>query len=262
MVGALGLIAVPSDDGAATLVSDGSRSMRVGNGSPVRVGLLERLADPTGTTLERLLDVADGALAQIEARSLLNRLAANGLLSVQLLDDDGVAATIAVPVLPDEPLAPAAALVLSDDLFVRRTNDGLLLESAADPARGDPIAPRFAAALFTGELPVVWQEPLRHAGVLVPEREPDERWEFHDRLFHSRSRLWNGAVRPYGPTLRLAGVVEPLPAEHVPVTATGAPLALPTPPDNVRGDGPWGGLRRGRREPPVAAAPAWPAPRS
>jgi SagB-type dehydrogenase family enzyme len=252
-----GLIAVPADDRAVTVVSDGIRSMRIGSGSPVRAGLLERLGDPAGATLERLLDVAEGTLAEIEARSVLNRLAANGLISVRLLDDHGVAATIAVPVLPDEPLAPAAELVLSDDVLIRRAGGGLLLESAADPGRSDPIEPRFAAALFGGELLPDWREPLRHAGTLVPDSQPDERWEFHDRLFHSRSRLWDGAVRPYGPTLRLAGVLEPLPAEHVPVTATGSPVALPAPPDDpADGGGPgYAEVAEGRRSQRLPSGP-------
>jgi len=64
------------------------------------------------------------------------------------------------------------------------------------------------------------------AGPLVEARE---RWEFHDRLFHTRSRLWFGPVRAFGTTMRLAGAMDPLPAQHVPPTASGPPIALAVP---------------------------------
>jgi SagB-type dehydrogenase family enzyme len=144
--------------------------------------------------------------------------------------------------------------VLSDDVFVRRAETpptgpagrGLVLESAADPTRCDPISARFACALADlaepqaldvgAPLPAAWLDVLIAAGILGSARDgagpladARQRWEFHDRLFHTRSRLWFGPVRPFGATMRLAGVMDPLPAQHVPSTASGPPIALAVP---------------------------------
>lgn len=217
--------------------------------SPLSATLLELLGSSPGVPADQLIDEAAGTaapdnrvLAEIEARSLLDRLCCRGMISAQLLDEQGVAATIATPALPDEPSGPARELELSPDVFLRRDDGGepgLILESAADPGRSDPIEPRFATALLAGDVPPAWRTVLRHAGVLVargdvPEPlEPVDRWEFHDRLFHTRSRLWRGSARPYGATKPLAGKMDPLPGEHVPAGATGPPVTLiePVPAD-------------------------------
>jgi SagB-type dehydrogenase family enzyme len=267
-----GVTTTSAGDDPVVIVSDGSRAARVGVGTPVRATLLELLGSPAGTPLERLVTGAadaacegDRALAEVEARSLLNRLAGLGLLSVALVDRQGVAATIATPVLPDEPLRPAGALALSPDALLRREGDGepgLVLESATDPARRDPIEARFAASLLTGELPPAWRAALRHAGILVASgddwpdaRVPTGRWEFHDRLFHTRSRRWRGAARPYGATMRLAGTIEPLAADHVPPTATGPPLALAVPERGRSGHPAYGEAAERRRSQRLPSAP-------
>jgi SagB-type dehydrogenase family enzyme len=250
-----GLTAVPAGDRPEVVVTDGRRAARVGSGSPVRTALLGLLGAEDGTTLERLVEAAadtagDDArtLAEIEGRSLVNLLAERGLLAARLVDADGVAATIATPVAPDEPVAAPNALVLGEDVLIRRDEIGLVLESAGDPARRDPITPRFAAALMAGELPPAWRGVLVHAGVLVPDDEgaPTRRWEFHDRLFHTRSRLWRGAARPYGATLRLAEEIDPPPACPVPAAATGAPVLLAVP-DHPAGDEPLAQVAERRR---------------
>lgn len=267
-----GLTAVPAVDDPLVIVSDGRREARVGAGTPLRATLLELLGSPAGTPLELLVAEAadaacdgDRALAEVEARSLLNRLAGFGLLSAWLADQQGVAATIATPVLPDEPLEPVGSLVLSRDAFVRRSRHGepgLVLESAADPARSDPIEPRFATSLFTGELPPAWRTALRHAGILVASsdsrrdaRVPAGRWEFHDRLFHTRSRRWRGSARPYGATMRLAGAMDPLPADHVPAGATGPRLALAAPEPGCSGEPAHGEAAERRRSQRLPSAP-------
>ena len=267
-----GLTAVRAVDDPLVIVSDGRREARVGAGTPLRATLLELLGSPAGTPLELLVAEAadaacdgDRALAEVEARSLLNRLAGFGLLSAWLADRQGVAATIAMPVLPDEPLEPAGSLELSHDVFVRRKGHGepgLVLESAADPARSDPIEPRFATSLLTGELPDAWHAALRHAGILVASadsrpdpRVPIRRWEFHDRLFHTRSRRSRGSARPYGATMRLAGAMEPLPADHVPAVATGPRLALAVPEPSRSGEPPYGEAAERRRSQRLPSAP-------
>ena len=267
-----GLTAVSAVDDPLVIVSDGRREARVGAGTPLRATLLELLGSPAGTPLELLVAEAadaacdgDRALAEVEARSLLNRLAGFGLLSAWLADRQGVAATIAMPVLPDEPLEPAGSLELSPDAFVRRNGHGelgLVLESAADPARSDPIEPRFATSLLTGELPHAWHAALRHAGILVAgsdsrrdARVPTGRWEFHDRLFHTRSRRWQGSARPYGATMRLAGEMEPLPADHVPAEATGPRLALAVPEPGRSGEPAYGEVAERRRSQRLPSAP-------
>jgi len=53
---------------------------------------------------------------------------------------------------------------------------------------------------------------LEHkAGVAYPEGEILAQWDFHDLLFHARSRMGRHA-NPYGGTYRLVGKIEPLPA--------------------------------------------------
>ena len=205
-----GLTAVSAADDPLVIVSDGRREARVGSGTPLRATLLELLGSPAGTPLELLVAEAadaacdgDRALAEVEARSLLNRLAGFGLLAAWLADEQGVAATIATPVLPDEPLEPAGSLELSPDAFVRRNRRGelgLVLESAADPARSDPIEPRFATSLLTGELPPAWHAALRHAGILVAGSDTRPR--------RSRARGSLGISRPAVPHAQppLAGV--------------------------------------------------------
>jgi SagB-type dehydrogenase family enzyme len=248
-----GLTVVPAEDRPELVVTDGRRAARVNSGSPVRAALLELLRAADGTTVERLTDAAADAagddarpLAEIEGRSLINRLAERGLLAARLVDADGLAATIATPVPPDEPVAAPDALILGEDVLIRRDETGLVLESASDPARRDPITPRFAAALLADELPPAWRAVLVHAGVLVPVGDPTGRWEFHDRLFHTRSRMWRGETRPYGATLRLAGRIDPLPACPVPAGATGAPVSLPVP-DRPTGDEPLAEVAERRR---------------
>lgn len=256
-----GFTATP--DGDVVVVADATHVVRVGNASPLRRALLGPLGAPDGAPLEQLLgDVAaatgDGAMAQIEARSLLNALARRGLLGTRLVDEEGIAATVATPLLPDEPVAAPAAAALSADVLIRRTRADLILESATDPARRDPITARFAGALLADALPPGWRSVLLQAGILVAAGAPeDERWEFHDRLFHTRSRLWQGPVRPYGPTMRLAGRMDPLPARHVPATATGPAIPLATH-DPGRPEPPLATVaeRRRSRRRPTAPLPA------
>ena len=267
-----GLTAVRAVDDPLVIVSDGRREARVGAGTPLRATLLELLGSPAGTPLELLVAEAadaacdgDRALAEVEARSLLNRLAGFGLLSAWLADRQGVAATIAMPVLPDEPLEPAGSLELSPDVFVRRNGHGepgLVLESAADPARSDPIEPRFATSLLTGELPPPGMQPSgtraswSRAQTAGPTLAcPSGRWEFHDRLFHTRSRRWRGSARPYGATMRLAGAMEPLPADHVPAGATGPRLALAVPEPGRSGEPAHGEAAERRRSQRLPSAP-------
>ena len=213
------------------MIGDGRRATRVRAGSPWRRTLLTRLAEPDGAPLSQMLaDAAgtangDAPMVAIEARALLHRLAGRGLLGARLVDAEGVAATIGAPTLPDEPVVDPGAATLSDDVFLRRA-DGLVLESASDPARRDPVSVRFATALFGDvELPSGWRAVLLQAGILTIARDGDGRWEFHDRLFHTRSRMWGGDPRPFGVTMRLRGQMDPLPAEESP---DGPPIALPT----------------------------------
>ena len=233
--------------------------------SPLSATLLELLGSSPGVSADQLIDEAAGAaipdnrmLAEIEARSLLDRLCSRGMISAQLLDEQGVAATIATPALPDEPTGHAHELELSPDVFLRRSagdQGGLILESAADPGRSDPIEPRFASALLSDDLPPAWRNVLCHAGILVATDDdapgpldPVDRWEFHDRLFHTRSRLWGRSPRPYGATKPLAGKMDALPGEHLPAGATGAPIKLIEPaPDDAAGYAEVAERRRSRR---------------
>jgi SagB-type dehydrogenase family enzyme len=247
-----------SRDGDVVVLGDGRRVARVGAATPWRRTLLTRLTEPDGAPLAQLLaDVAgtangDGPMVQIEARALLHTLAGRGLLGARLVDAEGVAATIGAPTLPDEPVGETATATLSDDVFLRR-DGGLVLESASDPARRDPVSARFAAALLgDGELPAGWRAVLLQAGILTFANAGDGRWEFHDRLFHTRSRMWGGAARPYGVTMRLRDAMDPLSAEEIPDGA-GPAIALPT--GVAAGAGPsLGAVAEGRRSRRAAGA--------
>ncbi len=215
------------------MIGDGRRAARVGAGTPWRRTLITRLTEPDGVPLAQLLSETaetangDGPMVEIEARALLHRLAVRGLLGARLVDAEGVAATIGSPTLPDEPVGDTGAATLSGDVFLRR-DAGLVLESASDPARRDPVSARFAAALLDdAELPAGWRAVLLQAGILTVPNDGEARWEFHDRLFHTRSRMWAGDPRPYGVTMRLRDRMEPLPAQEIPDGA-GPAIALPT----------------------------------
>jgi SagB-type dehydrogenase family enzyme len=109
--------------------------------------------------------------------------------------------------------------------YVRRIADDAVLDSAKARARlrGDPAV--IANVFATGE-PV---ELLVASGLMVADLE-DERWEFHDALFHQQSSRLD-PLRQYGATWRLSGRCTPPVATEI-----DADVAIPLPDPAARGN--------------------------
>jgi SagB-type dehydrogenase family enzyme len=233
-------------DGVVTLRGPGTRVAALGRVSQRRHALVDALVTRGGVSEGEL----DALLAEADDRYFVGVLARRGFLTVDLVDGDETLARIAVPELPDEPVPVPARVVLSPHVFVRADDGTLVLESSIDPARRDEITPALSAALLAlaaprsprdAGIPEPWTTTLLRAGVLVDAdahtgadggrtaTAPLARWDFHDKLAHSRGRLWIGAARPYGATYRLRGRMEPLPARALPAWASGPAITLPRP---------------------------------
>ena len=158
----------------------------------------------------------------------MERLRGLGLVEFPLIEDGEEVAVIApqresfVPSLA--PRAPDAAFVFDRFACLRRDGDAWLAESPLSGARlriADPTAL---------ERPLV-RRALAAAGFLENEdRERDAtehelaHWEFHDLIFHTRSRRgWHRD--PRGPQCPLIGLVDPAPARRP--EWPGAAIALP-----------------------------------
>src|SRR5262249_36383875 len=135
-------------------------------------------------------------------------------------------------------VGPGRRFVLSRFAFLRREGVALVLESPLCHARvllhgwkgaaliAELAQPRDSRQLSAG-LPGISDEEaedfvglLAGVGMLSPVREDDKpaeddnlplaQWEFHDLLFHARSRLGRHA-NPFGGTYRFKGTIAPLP---------------------------------------------------
>lgn len=145
---------------------------------------------------------------------------------------------------------PTSPCRLSRFAYLHALDDGLVLESPRalsrlrlTDARGPAVIGLLARPAVPGELE--WPPgidaaagralvtALHQEGFLEPAGGPgaaagdEERalaeWEFHDLLFHARSR--EGRHRdPYGATYRFEGVRDPLPAVKAPPAGTPVPL--------------------------------------
>ncbi len=160
--------------------------------------------------------------------------------------------TVLATLLGSQPHPPAtgAELVMSRFAWLRRDQDGLIAESATGPEAVRLEDPRATALLTRFARPAALDEALAAAaglplaaaielaGLLCGARvvvgleaaaaedaPPLATWEFHDLLFHSRSRL--GPQRRSGGTYRFAGRL-PEPAA-IPATPWPAGSALPVP---------------------------------
>lgn len=187
---------------------------------------------------------------------VLNRLSALGLAQTTLIGD-GVRLATAQPLSrfheangavppPDE------GFVLSRFAYVRRAEPHLVLESPGATVQivlHDWRAVALVAALhktsktatFGADFEIATQETARafltflfgyrflEAAECAPAADPEQQaldqWEFHDLLFHSRSRM--GRHRnPWGATYAWEGRHSPLPAVK---TMTGTPIVLHRP---------------------------------
>ncbi|WP_165227728.1 SagB/ThcOx family dehydrogenase [Aquisphaera insulae] len=210
---------------------------------PLAAGL--GLLDSPGAPLERLLrpdrlglDVSSDRwaafLQEATARGFLTCSARQGDLNLATLlaISDGLE-------LPLRDLELDRGIVLSRFAYSRRIEDRIVLESPrssgriilhhwlatamvhelSSPCKAEELADRIpslspaaAAAMLALLVGAGFAaEPSEGAEVAEEERPPLQSWEFHDLLFHSRSRAGRHDA-PMGPTYRLAGRSEPPPA--------------------------------------------------
>jgi SagB-type dehydrogenase family enzyme len=205
---------------------------------------LERLVYP-GDTVRHLTDLitrsgVPGELARFTHD--LRRLAGRGLLWIAVHSEDGPLVTLepTSPMFdPTDRYVPDGRYVLSRFAYVRRVGDKLVLESPLSAARvlvedqrmapmlWQMTAPMTATAVRgqTLDLSAEAAEALLSLlatarilsrvlddGTLAEDEHASLRmWEFHDLLFHARSRLGRHDA-PSGGTFLWVGVVEQPPA--------------------------------------------------
>ena len=136
----------------------------------------------------------------------------------------------------ESPLAHAR-VVLHDwraAAFVHDLARGRRPAGGGDPV---PIAGDTAAQLMT---------VLLHAGILADETPALRAWEFHDLLFHSRSRLGRHDL-PVGGTYRFAGDLAPPPALKPAAAGASIPLYRPDLERLKREDPPFARVQDARR---------------
>jgi SagB-type dehydrogenase family enzyme len=224
-------------DGAVVVQGPGGR-VTLSQVAPVLAEAIRRCAPP-GETEDRLAELVRAGGAGTLARWFyyLERLSQRGHICncVQL---NGTRLATSVAVSPSSGTGPLRAAydrryVLSRFAYLRRDGSAIVLESPRARARvvlQDCRAAALVALLATpacaeelagriGGLPVeavagVLTLMLR-AGLLDEagtEEDPAlQTWEFHDALFHARSRLGRSDA-PRGGTYRLAGQIPPPPA--------------------------------------------------
>jgi SagB-type dehydrogenase family enzyme len=210
--------------------------------TPAIVTALRHLAPPgedEGRLAELVLD-AGGPGALPGWYYLLQRLARQGAVC-RAVQAEGQRLATLLPTAPSFLLTPTAVAadrphLLSRFAFLRREDERMVLESPLAPARvvlndgrcaaligalATPATARELAGRVCG-LPAKAVAPLlgllAGAGMLA-ETGPDGReeppalwsWEFHDLLFHARSRKGRSEA-PFGATYRMAGRLDPPPA--------------------------------------------------
>lgn len=205
-----------------------------------------RLLSSCGATEDDVSDLvvkSDGAFGLVPLRYRLRQWLDLGLLSYTLAADGQTIASV-VPMVPGFQLAPNSIgtdmrFCLSRFAYCRREDDALVLESPLSMVR--TIMPEHMGAALVAELtqPSTYPElcarfsglsedtvqaflgllvsahlidEVDEAGKLPEDEDPTlAQWQFHDLLFHSRSRLGSHDY-PMGGTFPFLGKIAPLPA--------------------------------------------------
>jgi len=227
------------DEQGVLRLTVGSRELSFATSRPgVRVALLH--LTELGCTFERLIQAVqevDGGWDRLRVRLWIEQLARNGLVchSVHL---DGQPLATAVPTasfyrVSEIDVDAAQPFVLSRFAYGHSLAGRLVYECPLSPAQIVLSCWRGAAALallnqprtalqVAAEIPSLTVDAtLTLVNLLAETRfvapagavEPDAltQWEFHDLLFHTRSRSGRHA-NPVGPTCRFRSTIEPLPA--------------------------------------------------
>lgn len=232
----------------------------------------------TEDELGRMVREADGQRAVAPFHLRLRRWRQQGWIS-HTLAAGGLPLAAVVPMaaglaLPADPVATGARFRLSRFAWCRRDGDALVLESPLSIARtmlpdgrgaaavGELARSRsardFAAgacrldeatarALLTLLACTGAVAPVREDGTLAEDADPAlTQWEFHDLLFHSRSRR-GGHDQPSGATFRFLGRIEPAPAVRPPPPGRALHLHCPDPARLATEDPPFTAVLEGRR---------------
>jgi SagB-type dehydrogenase family enzyme len=239
------LVVEDASDGVHLLLRRGRKQIRIGKGTPLLRDLVELLAG-SGVTERRLAELAlpaGGAVALAQSYSFLKGCMRHGLLQY-------TACAGGEPVITAQPLAAACRFewpaaddrsqyILSRFAYCRREIDELALESPLSFARvllhgwqGAALISALMKPRRDGQvrlaLPTLSADDesaavrlLASVGMLTPvgmEGTSQEDltpslmlWEFHDLLFHTRSRPGRHDA-PVGSTDRFLSQIEPLPA--------------------------------------------------
>jgi SagB-type dehydrogenase family enzyme len=241
---------------------------------------LARLADGPAAEadLVRAAREAEGAAALPTLFHHLRAWTAAGWLRLAVHDDAGRALAAAACVAPHlalsaAPAHPERALALSRFALVRAEGGRAWLESPRSPLRVCLEAPEAAAAVLRLARPATPARVaadaglspgaaadllgLLHGAALAVEHadgvpSPEEadpglaHWEFHDLLFHARSRVGRQAGG-YGGTYRMEGRFPPLPAVRPPFAGAAVPLPRPDLDAVAEGDPPFTRVLEERR---------------
>ena len=220
---------------------------------------LERLAHP-GDTVQHLTELLRGGESGELARftHYVRRLAGRGLLRMAVRTEDGPLVTL-VPTSrsfdPTDRYVQEGRYVLSRFAYVHRVESAMILESPLSAARVVLEDQRIAQILLHMSEPVTATEirtesqyltvevadallsllaaarvisSVADDGMLSEDKHESLRmWEFHDLLFHVRSRLGRHDA-PSGGTFSWVGVVEQPPATLPVDRAAAIPLFRPS----------------------------------
>ncbi|MFL6236669.1 MAG: dehydrogenase, partial [Thermoanaerobaculia bacterium] len=219
-------------------VERGRFHLPLGEMGPELRAALERLASG-GATEEEITGGVRG-LELLRLHQILAELAERRLLC-RTFRRGGEPAITVVPFSRSAPEPKGDApdrVVLSRFAYLRREGPSLVAESPLahsylilHPA-GAPLLTRLAVPLERAGLDAdeaVWIDLLWEEGFLstVNAEDPDlVPWEFHDLLFHARSRSGRHRNR-YGGTYPFLGVTAPLPAVKAPMSAETVDLHRP-----------------------------------
>jgi oxazoline/thiazoline dehydrogenase len=234
----------------------------------------------TGATedeLTRLAEELDGTKAVARFSHYLFTFAERQILNYGISCPDRRVATLAPAsiyfrFLP-APLAPGSTYTLSRFAYLHRQQEDLILESPLAHGTitlhgwdGAALVAELARAQTLGSLCGLLPSMARDCVALllemllgasfVSELNPNEpyagesealaQWDFHDLLFHARSRLGRHA-NPYGETYRFRDEINPLPAVKEFCTEETIDLYRPDISSLKRGDVPFTLVLEGRR---------------